>query len=203
MDGDWDAGVGGGVVTQLTVDIPSPAIGLIGSGEGAGVVIASGDGLEASNAGWHLDGDWDAGVGGGVVTQLTLAVPSPAVGLTSGSEGAGVVNTSSDGLEADAGWHLDGDWDAGVGGRVVTQLTLAVPSPAVGLTSGSEGAGVVNTSSDGLEADAGWHLDGDWDAGVGGRVVTQLTLAVPSPAVGFAFVGESAGVAVTNSNLTK
>ena len=98
---------------------------------------------------------------------------------------------------------MDGDWDAGVGGRVVTQLTLAVPSPAVGFAFVGESAGVVNTSSDGLEADAGWHLDGDWDAGVGGRVVTQLTLAVPSPAVGFAFVGESAGVAVTNSNLTK
>ena len=57
-----------------------------------------------------------------------------------------MVNTSSDGLEADAGWHLDGDWDAGVGGRVVTQLTLVIQPPAVGLTSGSEGAGVVITS---------------------------------------------------------
>ena len=28
--------------------------------------VASGDGLE-TDAGWHLDGDWDAGVGGGVV----------------------------------------------------------------------------------------------------------------------------------------
>ena len=66
MDGDWDAGVGGGVVAQLTVDIPSPAIGLIGSGEGAGVGVTSGNGLEA-DAGWHLDGDWDARVSGGVV----------------------------------------------------------------------------------------------------------------------------------------
>ena len=31
------------------------------------MVIAGSNGLEASNAGWHLDGDWDAGVGGGVV----------------------------------------------------------------------------------------------------------------------------------------
>ena len=52
----------------------------------------------------------------------------------------------SNGLEADAGWHLDGDWDAGVGGGVVTQLTLDIPSPAIGLTSGSEGAGVFITS---------------------------------------------------------
>ena len=54
------------------------------------MVIAGSNGLEASNAGWHLDGDWDAGVGGGVVTQLTISINSPAVGLTSGSEGAGV-----------------------------------------------------------------------------------------------------------------
>ena len=60
------------------------------------------------------------------------------------------------------------------------------------------------TSSDGLEAsNAGWHLDGDWDAGVSGGVVAQSTLAIQSPAVGFAFVGEGAGVGVTNSNLTK
>ena len=59
-------------------------------------------------------------------------------------------------------------------------------------------------SGDGLEADAGWHLDGDWDAGVvGGGVVTQLTILIRSPAVGFAFVGEGAGVVVTSSNLTK
>ena len=41
-----------------------------------------------------LDGDWDARVGGGVVTQLPLVIQPPAVGLTSGSEGAGVFITS-------------------------------------------------------------------------------------------------------------
>ena len=30
---------------------------------------------------------------------------------------------------------------------------------------------MVAASSNGLETDAGWHLDGDWDAGVGGGVV--------------------------------
>ena len=102
---------------------------------------------------------------------MTVAVRTPAVGLTSGGEGAGVGSTSSDGLEADAGWHLDGDWDAGACGGIVTQLTVAVHTPAVGLTSGGEGAGVVIAGSDGLEADAGWHLDGDWDAGASGGIV--------------------------------
>ena len=96
----------------------------------------------------------------GVVAQSTTL--SPAVGLTSGGEGAGVDATSSDRLEADAGWHLDGDWDAGVSGRVVTQLTILIPSPTVGLAFGGEGAGVVTVSGNGLEVDAGWHLDGDW-----------------------------------------
>ena len=82
-------------------------------------------------------------------------------------------------------------------------MTLVVPSPAVGFAFVGEGAGVVIAGSNGLEADAGWHLDGDWDAGVSGGVVAQLTLVVPSPAVGFAFVGEGASVGVTNSNLTK
>ena len=111
--------------------------------------------------------------------------------------------TSSDGLEADASWHLDGDWDAGVSGGVVAQSTLAIQSPAVGFAFVGEGAGVGVTSSDGLEADASWHLDGDWDAGVSGGVVAQSTLAIQSPAVGFAFGSEGAGVGVTNSNLTK
>ena len=79
-----------------------------------------------------------------------------------------------------------------------------VPSPAVGFAFGSEGAGVGVTNSDGLEAsNAGWHLDGDWDAGVSGGVVAQSTLVIQPPAVGFAFVGEGTGVGVTNSNLTK
>ena len=30
---------------------------------------------------------------------------------------------------------------------------------------------MVIASGDKLEADAGWHLDGDWDAGDSGRVV--------------------------------
>ena len=102
---------------------------------------------------------------------MTVGVHSPAVGLTSGGEGAGVVIVGSNGLEADAGWHLDGDWDARDSGRVVAQLTVAVHTPTVGMTSGSEGAGVGSTSSNGLEADAGWHLDGDWDARDSGRVV--------------------------------
>ena len=94
-----------------------------------------------------MDGDWDAGVGGGVVAQLTLVIRPPAVGLTSGGEGAGVEAAGSNGLETDAGWHLDGDWDAGVGGGVVAQLTLVIRPPAVGLTSGGEGAGVAAVRS--------------------------------------------------------
>ena len=203
LDGDWDAGVGGRVVTQLTTTTISPAVGFAFAGDGAGAVAAGSNGLEA-DAGWHLDGDWDAGVGGRVVTQLTTITPPPAVGFAFAGDGAGVVIASGDGLEAsNAGWHLDGDWDAGVGGRVVTQLTVDIPSPAIGLTSGSEGAGVVIADSDGLEADAGWHLDGDWDAGVGGRVVTQLTLVIQPPAVGLTSGSEGAGVVITSGNLTK
>ena len=134
---------------------------------------------------------------------MPIFIISPAVGFAFAGDGAGVVAAGSNGLEADAGWHLDGDWDAGVGGRVVTQLTLVIQPPAVGLTSGSEGAGVVIADSDGLEADAGWHLDGDWDAGVGGRVVTQLTLVIQPPAVGLTSGSEGAGVVITSGNLTK
>ena len=93
---------------------------------------------------------------------MTVAVRTPAVGLTSGGEGAGVEIVGSDGLEADAGWHLDGDWDAGACGGVVTQLTMLIHSPAVGFAFVGDGAGVVIAGSNGLEADAGWHLDGDW-----------------------------------------
>ena len=93
---------------------------------------------------------------------MTMLIHSPAVGFAGGGDGAGVENTGSNGLEADAGWHLDGDWDAGVCGGIVAQLTVAVHSPAVGLTSGGEGAGVVIVGSNGPEADAGWHLDGGW-----------------------------------------
>ena len=114
-----------------------------------------------------------------------------------------MVNTSSDGLEADAGWHLDGDWDAGVGGGVVTQLPTITISPAVGFAFAGEGAGVGVADSNGLEADAGWRLDGDWDAGVGGGVVTQLPLVIQPPAVGLTSGSEGAGVFITSGNLTK
>ena len=102
---------------------------------------------------------------------MTLVIQPPAVGFAFGGEGTGVGAAGSDGLEADAGWHLDGDWDARASGRVVAQLTILIPSPAVGLASGGEGTGVVATNSDGLEADAGWHLDGGWDARVSGGIV--------------------------------
>ncbi len=106
------------------------------------------------------DRDWRAS--GGIVAQLTNITLSPAVGFAFVGEGAGVVIAGSNGLEADAGWHLDGDWDAGVCGRVVSQLTISIPSPAVGFAGGGDGAGVEAAGSNGLEADAGWHLDGDW-----------------------------------------
>ena len=135
---------------------------------------------------------------------MPIFIISPAVGFAFAGDGAGAVAAGSNGLEADAGWHLDGDWDAGVGGRVVTQLTVDIPSPAIGLIGSSEGAGVVIASGDGLEAsNAGWHLDGDWDAGVGGRVVTQLTLVIQPPAVGLTSGSEGAGVVITSGNLTK
>ena len=91
-----------------------------------------------------------------------MVIQPPAVGFAGGGEGAGVIIAGSNGLEADAGWHLDGDWDVGVSGRVVTQLTNITLSPAVGFAGGGDGAGVVIVGSNGLEADAGWHLDGDW-----------------------------------------
>ena len=102
---------------------------------------------------------------------MTSVVPSPAVGFAFVGEGAGVGVTNGDGLEADVSWHLDGDWDVGVSGGVVAQLTGEVQPPAVGFAFVGEGAGVVIAGSNGLEADAGWHLDGDWDAGVSGGVV--------------------------------
>ena len=42
----------------MTILIHPPAVGFAFGSEGAGVVIAGDDGLEANNAGWHLDGDW-------------------------------------------------------------------------------------------------------------------------------------------------
>ena len=133
--------------------IPSPAVGLTSGGEGAGVEAAGSNGLEASNAGWHLDGDWDAGACGGIVTQLTIITLSPAVGFAFVGEGAGVEAAGSNGLEAsNAGWHLDGDWDAGVCGGIVAQLTMLIQPPTVGLTSGGEGAGVEIVGSDGLKS---------------------------------------------------
>ena len=75
-----------------------------------------------------------------------------------------MVIDGSNGLEADVSWHLDGDWDVGVSGGVVAQLTGEVQPPAVGFAFVGEGAGVFTTSSNRLEAsNAGWHLDGDWD----------------------------------------
>ena len=82
-------------------------------------------------------------------------------------------------------------------------MTIITLSPTVDLTSGGEGAGVVIAGSNGLEADAGWHLDGDWDAGACGGIVTQLTVDVHPPTVGSAFAGDGAGVGVDRSNLTK
>ena len=96
------------------------------------------------------DRDWRAS--GGIVAQLTNITLSPAVGFAFVGEGAGVVIAGSNGLEADAGWHLDGDWDAGVGGGIVAQLTMLIQPPTVGLTSGGEGAGVEIVGSDGLKS---------------------------------------------------
>ena len=93
---------------------------------------------------------------------MTISIPSPAVGFAFGGEGTGVGGVGSNGLEADAGWHLDGGWDARVSGGVVAQLAISIPSPTVGFAFGGEGAGVVIASRNGLEADAGWHLDSDW-----------------------------------------
>src|SRR5664280_1736269 len=87
-NGDWRGALGCGVVAQLTVVVVAPAPGGAGAGEPAGVVNAGGDRGERHPSLMHCH--WDVLIGRGVVAQLAVHVPTPAVGGACAGEPAGV-----------------------------------------------------------------------------------------------------------------
>ena len=140
--GDVDGRVtmSGGAIPQLAIGVVPPAFDAALSGQGAGVLGASGHGGHAAGQTGHVDG------GGarvdGAVSQLTVVVPAPALDAARGGEGAGVEIARGHGGDA-AGEPGDVDGGVAIGGSAVPQLAIPVVPPAFEPARCGQSAGVV------------------------------------------------------------
>jgi len=132
-------------------------------------------------------------VRGGLVPELPVGVAAPALCRAVGEEGARVVQARHD----RGGWVGDGDAlnlnrDGAVGARVVAELVVAVPTPALHGSIGEKRAGMVPTGRDrGRRIRRGDAGDLDRVGTIDVRPVPELTVQVVSPAPdGSAWIGE-------------
>src|SRR5215213_6781117 len=134
------------------------------------------------------------------VTQLAKIVLAPAVDLTTGGEAAGVVGV---GVMSRA--YLSEQESAGyrcrpgaVGRSAITQLSHAIPAPAIPLAGSRHPAAYVADSHAGELVAAGYRHRLQ---AVGGGSVAQLSVRIASPAEGAIVGGDSAAVGDAGGNL--
>ena len=127
------------------------------------------------------------------ITQLTKAVVPPALDAACVSKSAGVVTACGDGGYVAAQPHH-------IHRRVlarcaaIAKLTIGVSPPALDPPCGSEGTGVGEARGDGGHTAAqSYYIYECTD--LGSAAIAQLTIAVVSPALDAAYVGEGTGVA--------
>ena len=198
-DIDREVAVGGQAVTELTVIAVAPALGGAAD-DRARVPRAGGDGGDATRQAGDLHGGVDTFGGicvvgeGDSVAELTIDVPSPALGGAA-DDGTRVLATGTDGGDT-AGEAGDLHRSGGVGVAAVAELAVVVPSPALG-GAADDGARMLASCADGRDAagEAG-DLHRSVDAAgrrIDGRSVTDLAVVVVSPALG-GTIDDRAGV---------
>ena len=190
-------------VSELSVDVFSPAFCFVIIKDRAGVVATCGDGGGGASVA-QVDGvSWGVGAVGTTVSKLTVVVEAPAFCFTVVEECARVVFTCGDGGCGASVAEVDGcSWCAvDVGVIVIAELTERVAAPAGDGAVVEECAGVSATGGDsGCGASVAEVNGVAWCVGVGGVAVTELTEKVISPAGDGAVVEECTGVLVADRN---
>src|SRR6266516_4670738 len=119
-----------GAVTELAVDVGSPAIRDTVRGDAAAVTAARAHGCERESA---RDEHRGGAVCGRAVAELAVEAAPPAVGNAVGRKGAGVTVPGAETLEGQAARNRH--WRAVVA-QAAAELAVEVASPAVGRTTG-------------------------------------------------------------------
>jgi hypothetical protein len=149
-------------------------------------------------AGQLGDGDRDCRVGRTAIAELTIVVPAPAAHGAAAEYCASVRFACANRYRA--GQPTDGDGGIRVGRTAIAELSGLVPAPAADRATFEQGAGVASTNADrdGLFEPADFQRLGPMRQR---KVLAQLTMVVPAPAVNSAVLEQSAGEVFSAADL--
>ncbi len=134
-----NAAIRGGIVSELANMIKTPTLDPAGSGEGAGVMGSDAYSLHARRKSDDVYGN--AAIRGGIVSETTVSVVSPALDPAGSGEGAGAI--VSDAYSLHARRKSDDVYgNAAIRGGIVSELAAYIVSPALDPAGSGEGAGM-------------------------------------------------------------
>jgi hypothetical protein len=150
----------------------------------------------------HGDGHRCGAGGGRTVAQLTVAIETPAVGLTSSRKCAGTLSFScaNCGKRADPTRHCNGDRDVLVYDCTITILPPSIQPPTIGLTSSRKCAGVT-TGRYRCKPNTWWHSDCNRNCVVVGEISSaNRAVVIVTPTICIATRCNCTSMSVTDIN---
>jgi hypothetical protein len=189
LDLDGNRAVGCGVIAELTVEIPTPALRPIVD-HSTSVALTGTDGRDARCEAHNLNGN-GTGTRCGTIAELAAGILTPAL-HPAGNHGAAVASSNSDGGDARCEAHnLNGSRAVRAG--VIAELVGPIAAPALRPTV-NHSAGVARSSSDGRDASTRAKvLDLNWNWADPEQGTTEVIVVIGTSALR-PTVDHSAGV---------
>ena len=192
-DNHGGGAIGRRSIPQCTTRIESPAVGNPTGRDGTGVItpytqLVKGD---PCRHGYHRG---YRGITRRADPQLPKGVVAPAIGDSTGSKRTRGVSTGGQTSKAYSRRHGHRHGNATFRRCPIPELVGTIDAPAVDITTGSEGTGVIHTHYDGDKGDPSGHANRNRSCTIVCGAVAKLPKDVVAPAVGLATGREGTGM---------
>ena len=182
--------------------VTPPAVRIIGSGNGTGMLATSTD-TAKKNATWQCGCNGNIAIHLCAISELPRRIESPTVGSVSRSSGTSVLPTGTQLTKGDTGWHGHCSGCVLCNTRANSKLADNVEPPAVGIPSRSIGTTKCSTCTDLGKRYTNRHGDCHGNNATRGRAITEASIDVFAPAVGTISGGAGTGVILTTTDMRK
>jgi hypothetical protein len=166
-----------GAIAELAVQILPPATQTTIHHQSARVITATG--RDIPDASQYVGSGWSRAAGRGAVAKLTVLILSPATHAACCHEGAGVGVARRNGL--DASQYVSSGWRKTVGRGAVAELAVPVSPPTTDAAIRHDGT-AVGQRNHRCGPDIGKNVSRRWRSPVGRRAISELAIAIVSPA---------------------
>lgn len=180
--------------------IVPPAVGIPTLGERTGMGCIYGKRIKRINTCRHGDEHRYIAIRVGTVTELTIAITTPAVYSPHSGQTTTVIIPGASHCERDTLRHTNECRYGAICVGAVAELLLCILTPAVDITGSRGGTGVCRACREGSKCDTLGHSDGHWYSAIGSGAVAELPFVVESPTIHGASGGEPTYTAMTIGN---